>query len=89
MKLKYEYVINTVANQIVAVPLNCGNGKQNIIKTNQTGAFILELLKNDIQKEQIIEKICSEYEIADLDKLNLWVDSFIEKLKSADVLCDE
>lgn len=89
MKLKYEYVINTVANQIVAVPLNCGNGKQNIIKTNQTGAFILELLKNNIQKEQIIEKICSEYKIADLDKLNLWVDSFIEKLKSADVLCDE
>lgn len=89
MKLKYEYVINTVANQIVAVPLNCGNGKQNIIKTNQTGAFILELLKNDTQKVQIIEKICSEYEITDIDKLNLWVDSFIEKLKLADVLCDE
>lgn len=89
MKLKYEYVINTVANQIVAVPLNCEGGKQNIIKTTETGAFILELLKNDTQKVQIIEKICSEYEITDIDKLNLWVDSFIEKLKLADVLCDE
>lgn len=89
MKLKYEYVINTVADQIVAVPLNCQSGKQNIIKTNETGAFILELLKTDIQKPQIIEKICSEYKIESLDKLNLWVDSFIEKLQSADVLCDE
>ena len=89
MKLKYEYVINTVADQIVAVPLNCQSGKQNIIKTNETGAFILKLLKNNIEKQQIIEKICSEYKIASLDKLNLWVDSFIEKLQSADVLCDE
>ena len=89
MKLKYEYVINTVADQIVAVPLNCQTGKQNIIKTNETGAFILELLKNSIEKQQIIEKICSEYKIESLDKLNLWVDSFIEKLQSADVLCDE
>ena len=89
MKLKYEYVINTVADQIVAVPINCQSGKQNIIKTNETGAFILELLKNSIEKQQIIEKICSEYKIASLDKLTLWVDSFIEKLQSADVLCDE
>ncbi|MBE6777681.1 MAG: PqqD family protein [Ruminococcaceae bacterium] len=89
MKLKYEYVINTVADQIVAVPLNCQNGKQNIIKTNETGAFILELLKNNIQKQQIIEKICAEYEIKSQDQLNLWVDSFIEKLQTAGVLCDE
>lgn len=89
MKLKYEYVINTVANQIVAVPINCSSGKQSIIKTNETGAFILELLKNDIQKEQLVEKICAEFTVESLTELELWVDSFIEKLKSADVLCDE
>lgn len=89
MKLKYEYVINTVAGQMVAVPLNCENGKQSIIKTNETGAFILNLLKNDIKKEQIAEKICSEYEIESLEKLNIWLDSFIQKLQNAGVLCNE
>ena len=89
MKLKFQYVINEVAGQKVAVPINCGQGKQNIIKTNETGAFILTLLKNDIQKSEILEKITSEFEVESETQLLKWIDTFIEKLKAADVLCDE
>lgn len=89
MKLKYEFVINEVAGQKVAVPLNCSHGEQSIIKTNDTGAYILELLKNDTTKEEIISKINEDFEIESQDKLNLWLDSFFDKLKSADVLSDD
>jgi hypothetical protein len=89
MKLKYTFVINELAGQTVAVPIDCEKGEQSIIKTNETGAYILELLQNDISKPQIIEKINADYEIDDQARLEALVDSFIEKLKAADVLIDE
>ncbi len=89
MKLKYTFVINEVAGQKVAVPIDCGYGKQSIIKTNETGAYILELLKENITKEDILSKITSEYEVESREGLEKWVDSFIEKLDSAEVLCYE
>lgn len=86
MKLKYNFVINTVAGQMVAVPVNCGNGEQSIIKLNETGAYIMELLKTDTDKQQIIETIKHDFEVADLAKLEDWIDNFLKKLKEADVL---
>ena len=89
MKLKYTFVINEVAGQKVAVPIDCGYGEQSIIKTNDTGAYILELLKNDITTEEILLKINEEFEIESQDKLKLWLDSFLEKLRTAEVLNDD
>ncbi len=89
MKLKYTFVINEVAGQKVAVPINCGYGEQRVIKTNDTGAFILELLKTDTTKEEILSKIEHEFEIRSQSELELWLDSFLEKLKSAEVLNDD
>lgn len=89
MKLKYTYVINEVAGQKVAVPIDSGYGEQSIIKTNETGAFILELLKNDITLEGIIEAVKRDFEIESESALKAWLDSFLEKLKKADVLLYE
>lgn len=89
MKLKYTFVINEVAGQKIAVPIDCGYGKQSIIKTNDTGVFILELLKEEISKEEILSKIAEEYTVESMEDTSAWVDSFIEKLKTADVLCYE
>lgn len=89
MKLKYNFVINEVAGQKVAVPIDCGCGEQSVIKTNDTGEYILNLLKTDISKEEILNKINEDYEISSQDELSIWVDAFIEKLKSAEVLSDD
>lgn len=89
MKLKYTFVINEVAGQQVAVPIDCPRGEQSIIKTNETGAYILELLKKDITKEEIIAKIADDFEIESWDRLSKWIDIFIEKLKTAEVLNDD
>ena len=89
MKLKYTFVINEVAGQTVAVPIDAGSGEQSIIKTNETGAFILNLLKDDISFLDILDRIKAEYQIDDEKTLENWVNTFITKLKSAGVLIDE
>ncbi len=89
MKLKYTYAISEVAGQTVAVPIDAGYGEQSIIKTNETGTFILKLLKNDITLSEILEKINQEYEIESQESLEKWLNGFIEKLKAADVLIYE
>lgn len=89
MKLKYNYVINEVAGQKVAIPIDSGYGEQSVIKTNDTGAYIIELLNTSITKQEIIAKIEQEFEIESKEILEIWIDSFLEKLKSADVLSDD
>ena len=54
MKLKYTFAINEVAGQMIAVPVDCEYGQQSIIKTNDTGAYILNLLKTDISLDEIL-----------------------------------
>jgi hypothetical protein len=89
MKLKYTFVINEVAGQTVAVPIDCADGEQNIIKTNATGAYILNLLKTETTIDKILEDIKQNYEIPSEEELKNWVIGFIEKLKTADVLADD
>ena len=89
MKLKYTFAINEVAGQLVAVPIDCEYGEQSIIKTNETGAYILNLLKNEISFEDIIANINQNYEITNQSELENWLKEFIKTLKNADVLTDE
>lgn len=89
MKLKYNFIISEIAGQTVAIPINTEGGEQCAIKTNKTGAFILELLKNETNLTEIIENIKQNFEIEDSTMLENWVSSFIEKLKKAEVLENE
>ena len=89
MKLKYTFVINEVAGQTVAVPIDCADGEQSIIKTNSTGAYILDLLKTDTTINEILENIKQNYKIDSEESLKTMVEGFIEKLKTADVLADD
>ena len=87
MKLKYTFVTSRVADKTVAVAVNAQGGKKNsIIKMNETGAFIFELLKNDITEQEIIAKLLEEYEGATLEEIEQAVKAFIKNLKKADVL---
>lgn len=86
MKLKYTFAISEVAGQTVAVPINSGYGEQSIIKTNETGAFILNLLKDEITLLQIIAKIKEEFEVESQEAIENTVNKFIDSLKAADLL---
>lgn len=87
MKLKYDFVINNVAGDVVAVPVGKG-GKQfkGYIKLNDTGAFIFNLLKTDITRGEIIAEILKNFEGCTGPQAESAVDKFLETLKEADVL---
>jgi hypothetical protein len=86
MKLKYTFAVSDVAGQTVAIPIDSGYGEQSIIKTNDTGAYILNLLKQDITIDDIISQIKKDFETESEEALETTVNKFIDSLKAADLL---
>lgn len=87
MKLKYQFVINNVAGETVAVSVGDSVGRFNgYIKLNETGAFIFKKLKNDISREEIIDEVLKEYPTATRDDAIESVDALLEKLNNAELL---
>ena len=89
MKLKYNFVLNEISGMTVAVPVGSGSEKlKAYIKLNETGAFIFNMLKRDVTKEEIKTALLKNFEGASVEHINQVLDEFLEKLKSADVLYD-
>ena len=87
MKLKYDFVINQVAGETVAVSVGNNDGQFNgYIKLNETGAVIFEALKNDTTREEIINTLLEKYPDANKKDVEESVDELIEKLNGAQLL---
>ena len=87
MKLKYDFVINNVAGETVAVSVGETEGRFNgYIKLNETGAFIFKALKKETTREEIISGLLKEYPDATPDLAAQSVDALIEKLDKAELL---
>lgn len=85
MKLKYDFVINEVAGETVAVSVG-ENRFNGYIKLNETGRFIFEALKNDTSSEQIVADMVAAYPDATEQEIRDTVNEFVAKLQSADML---
>lgn len=87
MKLKYNFVTNEVADKIVAVAVGGDLEKFNgFIKMNDTGAYIFNMLKNDVTEDEIVSAMQKDYEDATEEEIRETVSEFVGKLKDADVL---
>ena len=87
MKLKYNFVSNEVADKIVAVAVGDDLQKFNgFIKMNDTGAYIFNMLKNDVTEEEIVAAMKTDYSDATEEEIRESVNEFVGKLKDADVL---
>lgn len=81
MKLKYQFVVNQVAEQYVAVAVGAGLEEFNgFIKMNDVGADIFELLKNDITLDEIISEMLKKYPDATEDEARETITQFTDKL---------
>ncbi len=86
MKIKDNYVLTKVVDSYIAVPVGSGNVDLNtIISLNETGAFIWNLMKEDIEKEAVIEAMLNEYDVS-REQAEADVDKFISQVKEADLL---
>jgi len=87
MKLKYNFVINQVAGETVAVSVGDNDGRFNgYIKLNETGAFIFKMLKKDTTREDIINALLAEYPDATQEAAADSVDELVEQLRKAELL---
>lgn len=87
MKLKYKFVINNVAGETIAVSVGNTQGSFNgYIKLNDTGAFIFELLKDDISREELIRAVLNKYSDANEKDAADSVDELINNLSKAELL---
>ena len=87
MKLKYNFVTNQVADNIVAVAVGDDMGKFNgFIKMNETGAQIFDLLKNDISMEDLVTEMAKLYPEETIDTVKETVEGFVAELKKSGVV---
>lgn len=87
MKLKYEFVINQVADQMVAVAVGDGLEQFNgFIKMNDIGAEIFEILKNDVTVEEIAKIMLEKHPESNEAEALETVTEFTNKLKEEGIL---
>lgn len=87
MKLKYNFVINEVADKMVAVAIGGDLEKFNgFIKMNETGAEIFEILKNDVTEDEVVAILLEKHPDATKEEVTEIVNDFIGKLKESDIL---
>lgn len=87
MKLKYNFVTNEVADKIVAVAVGDDLEKFNgFIKMNDVGAYIFNMLKNDVTEDEIVAAMQKDFEDATEEEIREAVKEFTDKLRQSDVI---
>ena len=86
MKIKSGFVVREIAGECVVVALGEASKIFNgIIKLNETGKIIWEELSVGSDKDSVVEKILSEYDV-DRETVECDFDRFVEILKGANIL---
>lgn len=84
MKLKDSFVTQNMGDTQVMV----STGETNfngMVKSNQTAAFIIDCLKNETTKQEIVEKILEKYDVS-VDVVDKDVDRVLDTLRKIDAL---
>lgn len=84
MKLKTDFITQIVDDTQFIVPIG-NNAFSGIVRSNKTGAFIVDCLKEETSKEEIIEKMLAKYD-ADRSIIERDVQTVIDKLTSIGAL---
>lgn len=86
MKLKEGFIFRKIAGDNVVVPVGQNIKSFNgLIRLNDSAAFLWNLLKEDITKEELVNNLKNEYEIDESLAISD-VDKFIGILKERNML---
>lgn len=62
MKLKYNFTINQIGDDFIAVPVSTEKIDFNgILRLNETAAFIVDTLNNDITEDVLIATVAEKF----------------------------
>lgn len=86
MKIKDGFVVRDLAGQSIVVALGEASKTFNgMIKLNDTGRLIWDMLAEGKSKEEIVDRFTAEYDV-ERDIADRDVSAFIETLQGADIL---
>ncbi len=89
MKLKYDFAVREIVGEYVMVPLGKGALEfSGMISTSETGALLVEALKQDVTREDLLQRILDEYDV-DLQTANADLDAFLNQLHKLNILIEE
>ena len=86
MKIKNDFIVKEISGSTVVIPVGNRVADFNgMLKLNETGVFLFNLLKNEITIDVLVQCLVDEYEVTK-EKANEDVVSFVNKLKEADII---
>ena len=86
MKIKKGFIVRQIAGQNVAIAIGEMSKKfHGMIKLNDTGLFIWNLLQNDTTEEAIVDAVTAEYEV-DVETAAADVRRILGALKDAGII---
>ena len=86
MKLKYEFVVREIVGEYVLVPVGEAALRfGGMITTSEVGAFLINALKNDVSRDELIDAVLAEYEV-DAKTAETDVDEFLAKLDELGII---
>lgn len=84
MKLKTEFVTKNMGDTQVMVAVG-GSSFTGVVRSNKTAAFIVDLLKEEITREQIVARMLDKYDASE-EQISADVDSILKKLRGIGAL---
>lgn len=89
MKLKYAFAVREIVGEYVMVPLGTGALEfSGMISTSETGALLVEALKQDITREELLNKVLENYDV-DEQTAAADLDEFLGLLRKMNLLIEE
>ncbi|MEE1218352.1 MAG: PqqD family protein [Ruminococcus sp.] len=89
MKLKSEFVIRKFSDKWIALPVEDSDDKADnnnvFISMSSTAAYVFELLQNEINYDEIINKIVEKYAV-DKATAKADLDEFLNSVRKAGLL---
>lgn len=85
MKFNDNYIIKEVLGNYILIDLS--GQMKDVIKLNETSKTIISYLQQNLTREEIIDKMLSEYEV-DKEAFVNDLDELLNKLKNLNVIYD-
>ena len=82
MKLKYKFVITTVDDEMVAVPLESSGQFDGVITVNETMKSIIELLDEERTEDDLVDELLEKYKGVSREELKNYIHDICVGLKN-------
>lgn len=88
MRIKEGFVKTEIADKTVVIPVGEKTVDfSGIISLNETGAFLWDLLSNDVTRDALLTALLDEYETSEATA-EKDIDAFLQTLREKDILCE-